>query len=123
MTVGSRSSPAITSAGSPGNRCCNEKIRIDTKNNVGISCITRLARKLSMVHAWFDVREFQILLKVLATSFPPPLWGRDRERGKTTGFSGCATPHPNPPPQGGREQRTDSRWSPSLQLQPDHANQ
>src|SRR5437879_5649226 len=48
MTAGSRSSPAITSAGSPGNRCCSEKIRIDTKNSVGISCRTRLPRKFSM---------------------------------------------------------------------------
>src|SRR6202035_5736507 len=48
ITLGSRSSPAITSAGSPGNRCCSEKIRIDTKNNVGISCSTRLPRKFSM---------------------------------------------------------------------------
>src|SRR5436305_12612110 len=39
----------MTSAGSPGNKCCSEKIRIDTKNSVGINCTTRLARKLSMV--------------------------------------------------------------------------
>src|SRR5271167_1531651 len=38
----------MTSAGSPGNRCCNEKIRTDTKNSVGISCKTRLPRKFSM---------------------------------------------------------------------------
>src|SRR5665647_1402429 len=49
MISGSRSSPAMTSAGSPGNRCCSEKIRIDTKNSVGISCRMRLARKFSMV--------------------------------------------------------------------------
>src|SRR6202035_2744407 len=48
MTAGSRSSPAMISAGSPGNRCCSEKIRIDTKNNVGISCSRRLPRKFSM---------------------------------------------------------------------------
>ena len=41
--------PAITMAGSPGNRCCSEKIRIDTKNSVGISWRMRLARKLSMM--------------------------------------------------------------------------
>src|ERR1700722_17100568 len=51
MTSGSRSSPAITSAGSPGNRCCSEKIRIDTKNSVGISCRMPLARKFSMACA------------------------------------------------------------------------
>jgi hypothetical protein len=41
---------------------------------------------------------------------PPPLWGRDRVGGKvpastaTADFAGnFPTPHPNPPPQGGRE--------------------
>src|SRR4051794_39168272 len=48
ITSGSRSSPAITSAGSPGSRCCSEKIRIDTKNSVGISCSRRLVRKFSI---------------------------------------------------------------------------
>src|SRR5262245_43309834 len=38
----------MTSAGSPGKRCCSEKIRIDTKNSVGISCAIRRARKLSI---------------------------------------------------------------------------
>jgi hypothetical protein len=59
-----------------------------------------------------------------ATRFPPPLWGRDRERGTTALFSVrtydptshrsrvgkeplaqrfVATPLPVPPPQGGRE--------------------
>src|SRR5439155_2219984 len=49
MTLGSRSSPAMTSAGSPGNSCCSEKIRIDTKNSVGMSWAMRRARKFSMV--------------------------------------------------------------------------
>jgi acetate---CoA ligase (ADP-forming) len=40
---------------------------------------------------------------VSATSFPPPLWGRDREGGPTNSESGT-TPLPTPPPQGGREQ-------------------
>src|ERR1700758_1873985 len=48
MTAGSRSSPAITSAGSPGNRCCSEKIKIDTRNSVGTSWAMRRARKFSM---------------------------------------------------------------------------
>src|SRR5713101_5174017 len=48
MTAGSRSSPAMISAGSPGSKCCSEKIRIDTKNSVGISCRMRLARKFSI---------------------------------------------------------------------------
>src|SRR5881392_3039310 len=52
LTPGSRSSPAITSAGSPGSNCCSEKIRIDTKNRVGISWIRRRARNLSMFDLW-----------------------------------------------------------------------
>jgi acyl-CoA synthetase (NDP forming) len=40
--------------------------------------------------------------KTSAATFPPPLWGRDREGGATsTEFA--ATPLPSPPPQGGRE--------------------
>jgi len=38
-----------------------------------------------------------------ATTFPPPLRGRDREGGQTDSESGT-TPLPTPPPQGGREQ-------------------
>src|SRR6516164_5681949 len=48
ITLGSRSSPAMTSAGLPGNRCCSEKISTDTKNRVGISCRMRLPRKFNM---------------------------------------------------------------------------
>src|SRR6476620_11721522 len=48
MTSGSRSSPAMTSAGSPGSNCCSEKISTETKNSVGISWTTRRARKFSM---------------------------------------------------------------------------
>src|SRR5215471_20544009 len=48
MTSGSRSSPAMTSAGSPGSSCCSEKIITDRKNNVGTSCSSRLPRKVSM---------------------------------------------------------------------------
>src|SRR4051794_17055479 len=54
MTLGSRSSPAITSAGSPGSNCCSEKISIDTKNSVGTICAMRRARKFSM--AWMASR-------------------------------------------------------------------
>src|SRR5262249_45165312 len=42
-----------------------------------------------------------------ATSFPPPLWGRDREGGPTDSES-ATTPLPTPPPQGGREQAAAS---------------
>src|SRR5436190_23752871 len=93
MTLGSRSSPAITSAGSPGNRCCSENIRIDTKNSVGISCTMRLAMKFSMADV--DSRESR---KAVATStFPPPLRMREQLR--------C------------------SMQPSSFQLQPDHAHQ
>src|ERR1044071_8824400 len=47
-TAGSRSSPAMTSAGSPGNSCCREKMITDTKNSVGINCSRRLPRKSSI---------------------------------------------------------------------------
>ncbi len=43
------------------------------------------------------------IAKACATTFPPPLRGRDRERGKTDSAFGT-TPLPTPSPQGGREQ-------------------
>ncbi|MEA2907569.1 MAG: hypothetical protein QOI12_4956 [Alphaproteobacteria bacterium] len=39
-----------------------------------------------------------------ATAFPPPLRGRDRERGVTSEIESGTTSLRNPPPQGGREQ-------------------
>src|SRR6478672_2709221 len=75
MTLGSRSSPAITSAGSPGNNCCSEKIRIDTKNSVGISCRIRLPRKFSMARTQLDAQGYQLRSKTTAASFPPSLDG------------------------------------------------
>jgi hypothetical protein len=39
-----------------------------------------------------------------AASFPPALWRRDREGGERQTLASVATPHTNPPPQGGREQ-------------------
>src|SRR5262245_50998712 len=46
----------MTKAGSPGSKCCSEKIRTDTKNSVGISWAMRLARKFSMAElpAWLS---------------------------------------------------------------------
>src|SRR5258705_2778796 len=41
----------MTSAGSPGSNCCSEKIRIETKNSVGINWTTRRARKFSMARS------------------------------------------------------------------------
>jgi len=35
-TFGSRSSPAIAIAGSPGSNCCSPKIITDTKKSVGM---------------------------------------------------------------------------------------
>src|SRR5437588_4444842 len=48
MTAGSRSSPAMVSAGSPGRSCWSEKMITDTKNSVGTSWSRRWARKVSM---------------------------------------------------------------------------
>jgi hypothetical protein len=36
-------------------------------------------------------------------SSPPPLWGRSASEASRVGDEGHTTPHPNPPPQGGRE--------------------
>src|ERR1700684_2878849 len=101
MTAGSRSSPAMTSAGSPGNRCCNRKIRTDTKNSVGISCRMRLPRKFSRRRTPRQTRRSQILRTVLARSLPPPLWGRDRESGGHVGSPRVDPPPPPPPPPEG----------------------
>src|SRR3954447_25245338 len=60
MTSGSRSSPAMTSAGSPGSNCCSEKIRIETKNSVGINWTTRRARKFSMARSRVRQRSLQL---------------------------------------------------------------
>src|SRR5438445_3625423 len=60
MTSGSRSSPAITSAGSPGSNCCSEKIRTETKNSVGINWTTRRARKFSMARSRVQQRSLQL---------------------------------------------------------------
>src|SRR3954451_25134979 len=60
MTSGSRSSPAMTSAGSPGSNCCSEKIRIETKNSVGISWTMRRARKFSMARFREQWRSLQL---------------------------------------------------------------
>src|SRR5690349_1765776 len=53
-------------------------------------------------------RLLHILRRAAFSETPPPLWGRpvceaDREGGA---FRNSATPLPNPPPQGGREQTT-----------------
>src|SRR6185369_10540304 len=49
-TLGSRSSPAMISAGSPGSSCCRPKISIDTMITVGMICSSRWVRKAS---TWF----------------------------------------------------------------------
>src|SRR5436190_13728342 len=50
----------MTSAGSPGSNCCSEKIRIETKNSVGISWTTRRARKFSMARSQVPQRSLQL---------------------------------------------------------------
>src|SRR5215510_201070 len=47
-TAGSRSSPAMISAGSPGSSCCRPKISIDTRISVGMICSSRWLRKASI---------------------------------------------------------------------------
>jgi len=42
ITAGSRSSPAMIIAGSPGRSCCSEKISTDTKEQCRMSCTIRL---------------------------------------------------------------------------------
>src|SRR3954465_544719 len=44
MAAGSRSSPAMATAGSPGSNCCSPKIRIETKNSVGTIAAMRVRR-------------------------------------------------------------------------------
>jgi hypothetical protein len=41
----------MTNAGSPGRRCCSEKIITDTKNKVGMSCNSRLPMNVSIARA------------------------------------------------------------------------
>src|SRR5947199_9774123 len=106
ITAGSRSSPAITSAGSPGSNCCSEKIRIDTKNSVGISCTRRRARKVSMAEAL----PRRVGKGALFAPCPPRFCAADG--GHATGRIGVRSLCP-PYGVGVR----------SLQLQPDHAYQ
>src|SRR6478752_2688126 len=53
-TLGSRSSPAMISAGSPGRSCCRPKISIDTRMSVGMICSSRWVRKESKVLLQLD---------------------------------------------------------------------
>src|SRR5450631_1452432 len=107
MTSGSRSSPAITSAGSPGNRCCSEKIRIDTKNSVGISCRMRLPRKFSM--GWFVSRAQRSVQRCAAE--PGSIF--ERWVPDQPGTAGALH----------RIRNTKALAYTSLELQPDHAHQ
>src|SRR5262245_49733711 len=49
----------MTSAGSPGRSCCSEKMSTDTKNNVGMSCNSRLPRNVSMAFAAWNLFQLQ----------------------------------------------------------------
>src|SRR4051794_4896439 len=118
ITAGSRSSPAITSAGSPGNSCCSEKISTDTKNSVGINCIRRRARKLSMGHVPLTPLSFPGRSAARRSSRRGALQSRGRyERGVWYG-PGSAQRHEECRSASGTRESC-----PSLQLQPDHAHQ
>jgi hypothetical protein len=106
ITSGSRSSPAITSAGSPGSNCCSEKISIDTKNSVGISCRRRLARKFSMGHAFSRRGDDGGFAR------SAPGWG-----------TGAEAKNPTPARSRSPTRGEGGALSASLQLQPDHAHQ
>src|SRR5215475_2853459 len=108
MTAGSRSSPPITRAGSPGKSCCSEKIRMDTKNSVGTSWAIRRARKFSMT--------------ALVSRARRNMQGCDAEPGPM--FDGSRLWVPDQHRIAGALQCIqDARAfaSASLQLQPDHA--
>src|SRR5712671_2724197 len=71
-TLGSRSSPAMISAGSPGSSCCRPKISIDTRISVGMICSSRWVRKASKVllqldadHAHQAVRQLLVALNLV----------------------------------------------------------
>ncbi len=61
---------------------------------------------LSCIRKAFDLME-RHYSEACPSSFPPPLWGRDREGGQSQ-TTAPYTPLPNPPPQGGREQTAAS---------------
>ena len=108
--VGIASSPAMTSAGSPGSNCCSEKISTDTKNSVGMSCSSRLAEEAQHATGFLQsARE--------APTPTSPLVGEVGSR-SDPGEGGNAQlrtrrshPHPNPPPSRGRERGSGSRAS------------
>src|SRR3954453_17219512 len=110
MMSGSRSSPAITNAGSPGSNCCSEKIRIDTKNSVGISCTRRRARKVSIAEALPRTQLRRVGKGALFAPCPPLFCAANggHATGRVRVRSLC-------PPYGVPVR--------SLQLQPDHAHQ
>src|SRR5581483_4489487 len=100
----------MISAGSPGNRCCSEKIRIDTKNSVGTTWAMRRAKKFSIC---------ALVSRALrsgkrCTADPGPICGGTREwvpdQHCTAGALQCI-------------RNTRGGVAASLQLQPGHAHQ
>src|SRR3954467_7361386 len=61
------------------------------------------ARRALPVSSMIALFTRSLFTAVAPPAFPPPLWGRDRERGTVQAHECATTPHPNPPPQGGRE--------------------
>src|SRR5258708_1084299 len=75
-TLGSRSSPAMISAGSPGSSCCRPKISIDTRISVGMICSSRRVRKATKVllqpdadHAHESVRHLLVTLDLVRNRY------------------------------------------------------
>src|SRR5471032_2271423 len=70
--MGSRSSPAMISAGSPGSSCCRPKISIDTRISVGMICSSRRVRKTSILlelqsdHAHQPVGHLPVAVELVA---------------------------------------------------------
>src|SRR3954447_17138062 len=59
IEAGSRSSPAIATAGSPGSSCCSPKMRIETKNSVGTIAAMRARRKRPIDAAALELQSLE----------------------------------------------------------------
>jgi tRNA pseudouridine32 synthase/23S rRNA pseudouridine746 synthase len=75
----------------------------DPKGQPAMTVWRVLGRSLPSLDAASPVSESPPEVAAPALGFPPPLWGRDREGGTSQVPEFLTTPHPNPPPQGGRE--------------------
>src|SRR6516225_4721831 len=111
MTCGSFSSPAMTSAGSPGSRCCSRKMIRDTKSSVGRSCSSLLPKKVSMEVTTSDSRFYN--LSPMSRSVASYVPGRGEACLASTSIETLAP----------RERPNLNSKDPSLELQADHAHQ